>query len=82
VAGDSTLRLGSDTVYRDPNLDPFLHLTVKMTKEARKKASLKYYQRYFFLKSAMLLKCSFPSRNKEVENKKASECMRQLRSRR
>jgi len=69
------------TLYLDPNLDPIVHLTAKMTKEARKKASLKYYQRYFFLRSTMLLKYSFPSRNKEVENKKASECMRELRSR-
>jgi hypothetical protein len=69
------------TLHLDLNLDPVIYLTAKMTKEAKRKASLKYYHRYFFLVGTTLLTCSFPSRNKEVENKKASQCMRELRSR-
>jgi hypothetical protein len=36
------------TLYLDPNIDPVVPHTAKMTKEVKKKASLKYYQRYFF----------------------------------
>ena len=51
-------------------------------KESNKKASRKYYKKYVSLFKHFTIKILLPSRNKDLENQKARERMRQLRSKR